>query len=411
MNASSIRHSSIPRLAAAGLAVTLTLALSGPVASAEGPETASLARVDAGEINPSGPAALPTAPPAESPAILQASSSTGTVSVTQPPPLSTEPAPAPPSPAVSSGASSNTAVQMSPDVGMASNVGSGTWCVPSPDGEVCVSVDFEPPSPTPPVQATGPVPSGPVGVPPGTALTVHNGDLTITTAGTVINGLDIRGFVKVMAPNVTIRNSVIRGAATSVQRALLLVASDSASVLIEDSELYAAQPSPWIDGIRGWNITARRVNIHHVIDSMHLYGDNVTVESSWLHDNMHYTNDPAQGGGASHDDSIQIQRGSNIRITGNTISGAYNTGIQFTQDQGVVSDVQIRNNWMDGGGCTVNLAEKGRGPFQGVVISDNIFGRNTRVSNCAIISPSTTVLTAERNFFTDGAVATVRRGD
>ena len=267
-------------------------------------------------------------------------------------------------------------------------------------------------SPTTPPPAPGTVqPSlANTGVPAGTALTRHDGDLTITTPGTVVDGLDIHGFVKVMAPGVVIKNSIIRGKATSVQRALLSSTSDTASVTIQDSELYAAVPNGWIDGIRGWNITATRVNIHDVIDSVHIYGSNVTVQSSWLHDNLHYTADPAQNGSPSHDDSIQIQKGSNIRIVGNSISGAVNTGIQFTQDQGIVSNVVIDKNWADGGGCTVNMAEKGKGPFQGITITNNTFGRTTKHLNCAIISPTTTVLTTSNNFYTDGAVATVRRG-
>ncbi|GAA4626130.1 right-handed parallel beta-helix repeat-containing protein [Cellulomonas oligotrophica] len=273
------------------------------------------------------------------------------------------------------------------------------------------------PTPTPAptaAPAPGAVKPGPTntGVPAGTKLTVHQGDLTLGTPGQVVEGLDVRGFVKVTAPGVTIRKSIVRGTATTIQRSLVST-SAGASVTVEDSELYAQSPSAHIDGFRGQDITVRRSNIHHVIDHFHLTGGNVTVESSWLHDNLHYTNDPLQGGTPSHDDSIQIQVGSNIRITGNTIEDATNSGIQFTQDRGVVSDVRITKNWLDGGGCTVNLAEKGKGAFQGVVITDNVFGRDTRVANCAIIAPSTTmaVMTAARNTFTDGTAVKVSRGD
>ena len=39
----------------------------------------------------------------------------------------------------------------------------------------------------------------------------------------------------------------------------------------------------------------------------------------------------------------------------------------------------VDQNWADGGGCTINLAEKGKGPFQGVTITNNTFGRTTKV--------------------------------
>ncbi|WP_273652151.1 hypothetical protein [Cellulomonas fimi] len=248
------------------------------------------------------------------------------------------------------------------------------------------------------------------GVPNGTRLTVHQGDLTITTPNAVIDGLDVRGFVKVAAPNVTIKNSIIRGAATSKQTALITSASTTSSVTVVDSELYNSVPGPWVDGVRGYNFKLQRVNLHDVIDMAHIYGDNVTIEASYLHDNLHYEVDPAQNNTPSHDDSIQIQKGNNIRIVGNNISGAFNTGIQFTQDQGIVSNVTVDKNYLDGGGCTVNLAEKGRGPFQGITVKDNKFGRTTKVYNCAIISPTTTVVANSNNYFTDGAVATVRKG-
>jgi hypothetical protein len=248
------------------------------------------------------------------------------------------------------------------------------------------------------------------GVPAGVALTTYNGDLTISTAGAVIDGLDVHGFVKVTAPNVTIKNSIIRGKATTKTAPLLTSATAGASVTIQDSELFAAVPSGWIDGIRGYNITAKRVNIHDVIDAMHIYGDNVSLEASYLHDNVHFQSDPNQGGTPSHDDSIQIQKGNNIRIVGNNISGAFNTGVQVTQDQGVVSNVTIDKNTMDGGGCTINLAEKGKGAFQGMKVTNNTFGRTTKIANCAIISPVTTTVSTSNNFFVDGVVATVRKG-
>jgi hypothetical protein len=267
-----------------------------------------------------------------------------------------------------------------------------------------------PPPVTPGVVGTYVPDATTTGVPNGTRLTVHQGDLTITTPNAVIDGLDVRGFVKVAAPNVTIKNSIIRGAATSKQTALITSASTTSSVTVVDSELYNSVPGPWVDGVRGYNFKLQRVNLHDVIDMAHIYGDNVTIEASYLHDNLHYEVDPAQNNTPSHDDSIQIQKGNNIRIVGNNISGAFNTGIQFTQDQGIVSNVTVDKNYLDGGGCTVNLAEKGKGPFQGITVKDNKFGRTTKVYNCAIISPTTTVVANSNNYFTDGAVATVRKG-
>src|SRR5690606_23251476 len=159
------------------------------------------------------------------------------------------------------------------------------------------------PAPTTPVERPGGKPGAHnTGVPTGTKLTVHQGDLTITKDNTVIDGLDVRGFITVRAKNVVIRNSIVRGRDTTSYKGLVVADTATGSVTIEDSELAPTKANPWIDGIRGWNITARRVNVHNVIDAVHVYGPNVTIEDSWLHDNAHFTNDPNWDGGPSHDD-------------------------------------------------------------------------------------------------------------
>ncbi|SDO36671.1 hypothetical protein SAMN05216368_11628 [Cryobacterium flavum] len=249
------------------------------------------------------------------------------------------------------------------------------------------------------------------GVPSGTALTVHSGDLTITKAGTIVSGLDIRGLVKIQAANVTIKNSIVRGRTMNAPGALINNLGGFSGLKITDTELYPSNPSPDVNGIYGYNFTATRVEIHGVIDAVHITGSNVTIQQSWLHSNLHYTNDPNQGGSASHDDSIQIQKGSNIRVIGNTISGAHSAGVQITQDRGDVSNFTFTNNNADGGKCTINIAQKTYGPIYGAVITDNKFGRNTRVVNCAIISPSTTKISTARNYYTpDSKIVSVHTG-
>jgi hypothetical protein len=249
------------------------------------------------------------------------------------------------------------------------------------------------------------------GVPSGTKLTVHNGDLNITKAGTVISGLDVRGLVKINAINVTIKNSLIRGRSLNATAALINNLGGRSGLKIIDSELYPSKPSPDVSGIYGYNFTATRVDIHGVVDAVHITGSNVTIADSWLHGNLHYAKDPNHGGTPTHDDSIQIQKGSNIKVYGSTLSGAHNAGVQITQDTGRVSNFSFKNNFADGGACTINVAQKSYGPVQGAVITDNKFGRNTRLTDCAIISPTSTKISAARNYYTpDNKTASVRRG-
>jgi hypothetical protein len=245
------------------------------------------------------------------------------------------------------------------------------------------------------------------GVPAGKTLKVHQGDLTITTAGAVVDGLDIRGFVRVKAANVTIKNSIVRG--RPISGTMSLVQASSTGLIIQDTELTPTQWSPYINGIVGKSFTLKRVDIHHVVDQVHLTGGAVRVESSWLHDNLHYATDPNHSDG-THDDSIQIQAGSGIVIVNNTIQHANNAGVMITQDTGTVSNVTFANNFADGGACTINVAEKGRGPILGLAIRDNRFGRDTRYRNCAILAPTTTKIATSGNLYTDGQAVTVSKG-
>jgi len=255
--------------------------------------------------------------------------------------------------------------------------------------------------------------AGSVGVPAGTALTVHDGDLTITTPGTVIDGLDVRGFVRVKAANVVIRNSIIRGPATPLTSPMSLVQSDAGpgtNLLIEDSEIYAQAPSRFVDGIVGMGFTLRRVDIHTVIDQVKIIGDNVTVDGSYLHGNLFY---PADGTNIeSHDDNVQVAVGSNVQVVNSTLSGSTNSGVMITQDRGSVVGFTFRGNSADNGACTINVAEKAYGPPPGLSITDSVFGTGQVHARCAILMSDTTraAATVTGNTFTDGTVVTVSSG-
>ena len=242
---------------------------------------------------------------------------------------------------------------------------------------------------------------------------MHEGDLTITTPGTVIDSMDIRGFVRVKATDVTIKNSIIRGKAGLTSYMSLIQSSDLArGLIVQDSELVAAHPSPYVDGIVGKGFTLRRVNIHGVVDQVKITGDNVLVEDSWLHDSLYYLQDPNYNNTPTHDDNIQIQRGNNITIRNNVMEDAHNAGVMITQDAGDVANLTFSGNRADGGACTVNVAEKSYGPINGLTFTNNVFGLNTRIARCAMLMPTTTatLTTTSENRFTDGSAVTVSDG-
>ena len=252
------------------------------------------------------------------------------------------------------------------------------------------------------------------GVPAGTALTVQTGNLTITTPGTVIDGKDIRGYVVVKAPNVTIKRSIIRGgeAATSNRPLLAITQAGASNFLVEDVTVTPMNPTPYVNGINvNQSGTIRRANISGTVDGIMIYGSGVRVENSYLHDFVHYLNDPNWGGGPSHDDAIQVQAGTGVQIVGNTLTGAFNAAVMVTQDAGTTKDLAINGNWLDYGGCSINYASNGAYKT-GMQANNNRFGRAQRVSGCAIIHNSTkSDLVPTGNVWDDnGQPATIKKG-
>ncbi|MDO8106797.1 hypothetical protein Q6348_06250 [Isoptericola sp. b441] len=269
-------------------------------------------------------------------------------------------------------------------------------------------------SPLPEIAPAQPAPVTPgpstTGVPTGTSLTRHDGDIVVTRDGTVLDGLDVHGYVVVKARNVVIRNSIVRGGTpTTYSRGLITVPSSAYSATVQDTEIVPEISSPYQDGLRGMNITATRLNIHGVVDQVHIYGDNVTITDSWLHDNAHFLNDPNHGGTPSHDDGVQIQVGRNITLRNNVITGSHNAAIMVTEDQGLVADLDIQNNLLDYGACVVNIKNQPTAP-QNVRLADNTFGRHAIYPSCGIKMPNTSYrLALTGNYFTDGAPVTITR--
>ncbi|AZH82929.1 hypothetical protein EAO79_08475 [Plantibacter sp. PA-3-X8] len=233
------------------------------------------------------------------------------------------------------------------------------------------------------------------GVPSGTSLTRHDGDLTITEAGTVIDGLDIHGFVTVRAANVTIKNSIVRGGKAKGFAVGLITNYGYDNLVIDHVDVTAEFPSVYFDGIKGWDFTARNVHVVGNVDSVKIHGDNVLIEKSLLENTVDYANDPAQGGRATHNDNIQILQGQNLRVVGNTIRGASNFAILGGAEQNNVN-LTVDGNWIDGGHCSLKLQVK-QSWTQTAKVTNNKFGPNRAVSSCAFTSYPAVSLTQSGN--------------
>ena len=222
-----------------------------------------------------------------------------------------------------------------------------------------------------------------------------SGDQTYSTAGQVISGLDIHGYVRITAKNVTLKDSIIRGGSPKCNAAVVEVAG-SGSATIEDSEISPTNPNACLDGVWATNATLLRMNIHGAVDGMKAE-DNVTVQDSYIHDLSWFASDPNQGGGATHNDAVQTFEGNaHITLRHNTMNPGSkgNAALQVTQDGGGrATDLHIESNWVDGGGCTLNFSSKGGPtPMTGIYVTNNRFGRGSEYQ-CPILVSTQTILT------------------
>ena len=219
------------------------------------------------------------------------------------------------------------------------------------------------------------------GVPAGTALSAYTGPLTITTAGTVIDGKDITGALIVQAKDVVIRRSRIHDDPGAVAGVYV---QDSGSATITDSEIFNFQV-----GITYSNWTGIRVDIHDTtFDGMKI-GSNVRLEDSWVHD-------PRPTADA-HWDGGQVQAGiTNTVIHHNTIDvsgGDANSALFLTPDLGPSTDgpLTVTDNWLDGGSFTIAVLDGDGGKYfiSRITVTGNRFGRGGRYGPANVKVPVT----------------------
>lgn len=180
------------------------------------------------------------------------------------------------------------------------------------------------------------------GVPHGESLK-PSGKVVVTVAGTTIANLDIQGPVEINAPDVTLMNSRVRNAGLDVVR----IKPGVSGVTIRDCEIDGVgTDNPGSNGIRGSG-TFLRNNISNVENGITL-GGSATIKDNYIHD--------LRASGEPHYDGIQIDGGiSDVLISHNTVVNAYGqtSAVMIDNYFGPISNIQVENNRLAGGGYTV----------------------------------------------------------
>jgi hypothetical protein len=190
-------------------------------------------------------------------------------------------------------------------------------------------------------------------------------------------------------------------------------------VVAIDCTLKPQRPSRFWNGFHGHSFKAYRCDISLVVDAFSVFNNTaglregplgVEVYGCWIHDFAWWaqgTGDTNASGArensfdGSHSDGVQLQGGSGFKFIGNNVEGFlhpdyFNTYYNANQinalmmikpDVGVITDVEIRKNYFDGGASGVNITHDEPDRYEGYigVFRENLFGRAMRQgSNWAI---------------------------
>lgn len=212
------------------------------------------------------------------------------------------------------------------------------------------------------------------------ALTVINGNVNLTSNGQVFDNKDVRGCIRILAPNVTIRNVKVSCSSWYAIAINAGTGSDqwnapNANALIEDVEINHLGR---VDGkgiaFEGYH--ANRVYYHNGADCFHVQR-NILVENSYCVIGLDGGGDAFCTMSDAHWDGIQSDEGDFIVLRHNTIRNPckQTSAILMSTNTLPIGHVTIEGNLMAGGGWTVYCGTDEGGPTFG----PEIF-RNNRIS-------------------------------
>jgi len=189
--------------------------------------------------------------------------------------------------------------------------------------------------------------------------------LTITTDGTVLKNVAIRGTIVIDAANVTIQN--FRLNATGNNYGVQVI--NGGSVTLSNGEIFNAAGAAVI----GNNWTALRLNVHTMASDAFDGGGNNTLEDCFIHNIGYAKGAHADGFQANNGDSIVIE-GNNFNLTKYALPFRANSciflnGYVYNYLDGTV----IQGNWFDGGNYSIYALEQ-----TNTTVTHNVFGRDYR---------------------------------
>jgi hypothetical protein len=222
---------------------------------------------------------------------------------------------------------------------------------------------------------------GNVGLPPWLAM-CPSGPVTVTVAGMVLDGWDVRGGIVVDAQDVVVRRSRVTGDATMP---FGIVTTAAGSVRIEDTTLTGSFPEAAVGGDR-WS--GERIEITGVSRDGARLGNGARLRNSSLHDFA------APAGAELH--AVVLQGSGDMLVEDNRIglgAGPGSAVLLAPEEAGRRGPVVIRGNVVGGGSYTMVQDSAAAEPAD-VRITGNRFHRDAergplRVSRRTVLIDNT----------------------
>lgn len=213
-------------------------------------------------------------------------------------------------------------------------------------------------------------------------LTVHEGNITVNTPGTVLERLLVRGQIKVNANNVTVR--ACKPVGTGTRFAAGVIETVGTGTVVEYCDLSQYDDTQWPPkdnsaafsvGVQVGAGTAlvRRNNIHDVDDGVTFYsGGTGEACGNYVHDMSFRTDDSDHASGSpaywTHNDGFQLGagvapyiHGNNVEMTWSQVTGMGYLGYAMRNCHGmllqshtaVVTGLRLEYNWLSYGNFCV----------------------------------------------------------
>jgi hypothetical protein len=215
------------------------------------------------------------------------------------------------------------------------------------------------------------------GVPSGTPLTTHSGNLVVSQPGTVISNYNVvNGSIEISASNVTIKNTQVTNSGDTSND--ILIDSGVSGVLIEDSTLRGSASNSALQyAVQNAGSSSNkglRLNLYYCTECWSGPG---TLEGS-------YANADGVISGSHYEDIYYGGGGGPLVVTHDTLLNPQGqTAVVFLKtDFGEIDAVTISNSLLAGGGYTLYGGLGGSGNVAGpVTVTGNRFARCLTASN------------------------------